>query len=187
MPSTMSMGTCTSWFSRFEVLVVAQGTIMVGNLYYRGFFRVDRKSKKANFLGTGIFPLRCGGGVENHLFSFVCLYSYYICIYIQICHIDMSIVFTPPPQRGWYIDINQHYQITVICCLSKMFIMLVTNLCQRICDELRFANERAKASYKQESSVLRSTVLNRNLGPIEPSTGPCGRLSFPSLARMRVA
>jgi hypothetical protein len=55
----------------FEILVVSQGTIIVGNLCYHGVCRVDRKSKKANFLGTGIFPLRCGGGEENHTFSFV--------------------------------------------------------------------------------------------------------------------
>jgi hypothetical protein len=41
-----------------------------------------------------------GSRAENHIFSSVCLYTYYLCIYIQICHIDMSIVYTPPHKGG---------------------------------------------------------------------------------------
>jgi hypothetical protein len=101
------MGTCTSRrFTRFEILVVTQATIIDGRLCYRGVFRVDRKCKIPQLRSLevyrrvlGYFPRLFRGGSRGNLFSrYISIQHEYV---LCSCRKDIiSLHYTPPHKGG---------------------------------------------------------------------------------------
>jgi hypothetical protein len=81
-------------------------------------FVVLSKSEKANFHGTGKFPLHCAGGeMKNYAFSCASVYTCYVIWMSHACgttgtthslqHVQQCLHVISPPTRGWWSDCGE--------------------------------------------------------------------------------